>query len=230
MSGRDTSSNPRDRHYDRPIAVLTGPGAVSSGDQVALRLSYHPSARTFGKSTAAAFNAPDFYTPYSGYFGATAFADCARVDAPDQLLTHLDFVIDEPVWLTPDDVAEGRDTVVEAAAQWIVDSSVGVEDDDSTAPDTPMVATQFLGAHPNPFNPTTELKISLAAPSQGTVEIFDLAGRRVRTYGLQGLAAGTHSLTFDGRDSRGVVLASGSYAVRVTTETLVDMGRVTLVK
>ena len=44
--------------YDRPIAVLVGPGAVSSGDQVAHLFRFHPRARFFGKSTATAFNAP----------------------------------------------------------------------------------------------------------------------------------------------------------------------------
>ena len=34
--------------YDKPIAVLTGPGALSSGDQVALRMTYLPNVRTFG--------------------------------------------------------------------------------------------------------------------------------------------------------------------------------------
>jgi C-terminal processing protease CtpA/Prc len=44
--------------YDRPIAVLVGPGAVSSGDQVAHLFKFHPRARFFGKSTSTAFNAP----------------------------------------------------------------------------------------------------------------------------------------------------------------------------
>src|SRR5215471_15574593 len=35
--------------YDRPIAVLVGPGAVSSGDQVAHLFRFHPRARFFGK-------------------------------------------------------------------------------------------------------------------------------------------------------------------------------------
>jgi Peptidase family S41/Tricorn protease C1 domain len=108
------------RAYDKPIAVLTGPGAGSSGDQVALRMTYHPRARTFGKTTNTAFNAPcslDVGDP--AWSIRYACADAYRVDDPHDYLTHDEFVVDEPVWLRPDDVAQGKDTVVDAALRWI---------------------------------------------------------------------------------------------------------------
>jgi hypothetical protein len=112
--------NPHDpAYYDKPIAVLTGPGAVSSGDQVALRMTYDPHVRTFGKSTATAFNSPVFLDLDPDWYAAVAFSDAFKVSEPGNYLTHDEFVVDEPVWLTPSDVAEGRDTVVEAALQWI---------------------------------------------------------------------------------------------------------------
>jgi len=107
------------RSYDKPIAVLTGPGAVSSGDQVALRMTYHPRVRTFGKSTATAFNAPERPELDPDWYFAFAAADAYRIEDPKNFLTHDEFVVDEPVWLTPDDVAAGRDTVVDAAVDWI---------------------------------------------------------------------------------------------------------------
>jgi hypothetical protein len=106
--------------YDRPIAVLTGPGAVSSGDQVALRMKFHPNARFFGKSTNTAFNSPSF--PYSyndDWYEIVATSDAYLISDPENHLTHDPFLVDEPVWLTPWDVAHGRDTVVEAAMRWI---------------------------------------------------------------------------------------------------------------
>jgi hypothetical protein len=107
-------------YYDRPIAVLTGPGAVSSGDQVALRMKFHPQARIFGKSTAAAFNGPtsldlgntDWHSRY-------AAADAYLLSNRYHYLTHDEFAVDDEVWLTRDDVAQGFDTVVEAAIAWI---------------------------------------------------------------------------------------------------------------
>ena len=107
--------------YDRPIAVLVGPGALSSGDQVANLFSFHPQARFFGKSTSTAFNAPvRCALPISGWSSRYAVFDAYRVTDPTNYLTHDEFPVDEPVWLTPDDVARGKDTVVEAALHWIL--------------------------------------------------------------------------------------------------------------
>ncbi len=107
-------------YYDRPIAVLTGPGAVSSGDQVALRMKFHPQAKIFGKSTSAAFNGPTFLDlGDSDWRSVYAAADAYLLSAPYHYLTHDEFVVDDEVWLTRDDVAQGIDTVVEAAIDWI---------------------------------------------------------------------------------------------------------------
>jgi hypothetical protein len=105
--------------YDRPIAVLVGPGAVSSGDQVALRMGFHPNARFFGKSTNAAFNAAALAYSNEEWEATFAFADAWLLSNPGEYLTHDPLPVDLAVWLEPDDVALGRDTVVEAAVEWI---------------------------------------------------------------------------------------------------------------
>jgi C-terminal processing protease CtpA/Prc len=111
---------------NKPVAVLVGPGAVSTADLAALWLSQYPNVRVFGKSTSAAFTIPtqpgfgagpiDLGPDWSariGEFGAF------HVGAPKTMLTHLELRTNERVWLTPDDVAAGRDTVVTAALAWI---------------------------------------------------------------------------------------------------------------
>jgi len=221
--------DPVDRYYDQPIAVLTGPNCISSGDQVALRMTYHPTARVFGKTTATAFNSPESIAIGAGFQAYVATADCARLDALDVPLTHREFPVDEPVWLQPDDVAQERDTVVEAAVAWIT-SSVGVEDSSQPGEVTPTVATRFLGAQPNPFNPVTELVFALDRPASGELSIYDLTGRRVRSFTLQGLASGEHRVVWDGRSDTGTRLASGSYLVQLRIDGRVDSGRVTLAK
>lgn len=71
---------------------------------------------------------------------------------------------------------------------------------------------------PNPFNPRTTLSFSV--PTGGSwvkAELFDVAGRRVRTL-LEGeVSGGTHQLLWDGTDSAGRSVASGSYLLRVRT-------------
>jgi hypothetical protein len=224
-------NDPPDRHYHGPIAVLTGPGAVSSGDQVALRLTYHPTTRFFGKSTAAAFNSPESEIVLPGFLMVTAPNESARVSAADQPLTHRELPVDETVWLRPDDVAQGRDTVVDAAAAWIT-GMMPVEDPGRPGTDTlPRPITAFLGAHPNPFNPTTELVFRLQRPGDGgELTIHDVAGRRVRSFPLRGLAAGEHGVTWDGRSDTGRALPSGTYLVRLDTPQRLDTGVVTLMK
>lgn len=111
--------------FDGPIAFLTGPGAASSGDMSSLWMTFHPRVRTFGKTTASTFNLPT--QPALGteidlgpdWFARIAEANFYRVGTPHTYLTHSEFPIDEHVWLTPADVATGKDTVVEAAMQWI---------------------------------------------------------------------------------------------------------------
>ncbi len=104
--------------YDKPIAVLTGPGAVSNGDWESLRTRFHPWVRTFGKPSNGAFTSSDS-TDVEPYWWVTAATGSGYLIDGHRYLAHTGVQPDEVVWLTRDDVAEGRDTVVEAAIRWI---------------------------------------------------------------------------------------------------------------
>lgn len=108
-------------YYDKPIAVLVGPGALSAGDYNSLAMKLHPMTRFFGKSTAAAFNRPRWTNMvYNNEWGGRyAEVESYLQNDPDQHLTRIEFPVDEEVWLTPDNVAEGHDNVVDAAVDWI---------------------------------------------------------------------------------------------------------------
>jgi hypothetical protein len=69
--------------------------------------------------------------------------------------------------------------------------------------------------HPNPFSATTDLEIGLPKVSDVTVEVFDVAGRRVSMMELAGVK-GWQRVRFAGRDERGRPLASGVYFARVS--------------
>jgi flagellar hook assembly protein FlgD len=68
---------------------------------------------------------------------------------------------------------------------------------------------------PNPFNPQTTFHFELARPGRAVLEIFDLAGRRVRTLVSADLPAGAHALRWNGTDDSGRALASGGYLGRL---------------
>lgn len=116
--------------YQRPIAVLIGPGAMSLGDQVSVALSYHPMAKLFGKPTASLLSFsgyPGYFNTVDGWFiqgGKPALVLTSNPSDPlhdnifpiDPIFSWVDY---EDVWLTPEMVAQGKDDVVEAALAWI---------------------------------------------------------------------------------------------------------------
>jgi hypothetical protein len=107
--------------YDRPIAVLVGPQCRSYGDVSARQFTYVPGVRFFGKSPAGAYSGW-WYSSGVSIPGYTFWCpDVIEVDhrLPDVQLLNKEFPVDEDVWLTPDDVAKGEDTVVKRALAWI---------------------------------------------------------------------------------------------------------------
>lgn len=69
----------------------------------------------------------------------------------------------------------------------------------------------LLGNYPNPFNPTTHLRFAVAGPAALRIDVYDVAGQRVRQLVSGTAAAGEHEVVWDGRDDSGVNVASGIY-------------------
>ena len=68
-----------------------------------------------------------------------------------------------------------------------------------------------ISCHPNPFNPTTEIELRTVAAGHIDLEIYDLRGRRVRSFTLGEQPAGTYRATWRGRDDDGREVAGGTY-------------------
>ena len=66
-------------------------------------------------------------------------------------------------------------------------------------------------AFPNPFNPETNLALSLPVGADVTVDVYDALGQRLRRIELAGRASGLHVLSWDGRDDSGRPASSGVY-------------------
>jgi serine protease AprX len=69
---------------------------------------------------------------------------------------------------------------------------------------------------PNPFTASTTLRVGLPRASEVEIDVFDVAGRRVRSERTPTLAAGWREISFDARGASGKPLASGVYFYRVT--------------
>jgi hypothetical protein len=71
--------------------------------------------------------------------------------------------------------------------------------------------------YPNPFANDTYLHVRLNQPARLKITILTVAGRRVRSWSLEG-KAGENYIPWDGSDSRGEKVAIGVYLFHVTAE------------
>jgi len=108
-------------YYDKPIAVLLGPGCVSYGDISSWQLSYVQNARMFGRSPMAAYSGMVLYNQPSRYGYALQCPDVTFTDHynPEIIRWGQEYPLFEEVWLTPDGVANGEDGVVTRALEWM---------------------------------------------------------------------------------------------------------------
>ncbi len=68
---------------------------------------------------------------------------------------------------------------------------------------------------PNPFNPSTTIRYTLAAPVPVELHIYDAVGRKVRTLIDRKQQPGSYAVKWDGRDESGRVVPSGVYVYRI---------------
>ena len=64
---------------------------------------------------------------------------------------------------------------------------------------------------PNPFNPTTEIRFTLAQAVPVELKVFNLLGQLVQTLVSEELAAGSHNVRWNGCDWQGNPVAGGTY-------------------
>jgi hypothetical protein len=84
---------------------------------------------------------------------------------------------------------------------------------------------------PNPFNPTTVIRYDVpAGDAVVTLRVYDVAGRLVRTLVDERQTAGRKSATWDGRNNRGITVATGVYFYRMQAGNFVQTRKMLLLK
>ena len=76
----------------------------------------------------------------------------------------------------------------------------------------------FALASANPSRGAASLRLALPRGTSVSLAIYDVSGRRVRTLADGALAAGVHTLAWDGRDAAGEPAPSGVYLARMSAE------------
>jgi uncharacterized repeat protein (TIGR01451 family) len=84
--------------------------------------------------------------------------------------------------------------------------------------------------YPNPFNPETVLRMHVAQEGYGTLLIYNMRGQKVRTLVQENLAAGVHSIVWDGRNDFGEQLSSGIYVAVFQINGFMQKQKMTLLK
>lgn len=74
---------------------------------------------------------------------------------------------------------------------------------------------RLLRNYPNPFNPRTTVEFTLNRDAAANLRVYDTQGRLVRTLIDSYVAAGPHTVSWDGRDTAGKAVASGVYFMRL---------------
>lgn len=93
-----------------------------------------------------------------------------------------------------------------------------------------VVTVQVSQAHPNPFNPATQVDVVLGRPSHVRADLFDVSGRRVVTLVDANLPVGPVALRWTGTDAAGHGVASGVYLLRVRAGDELVTRRLTLIQ
>lgn len=138
------------------------------------------------------------------------------------------------VVLVPTNCASGSSQIV--VAQMLVSEVPGICGGDQLAinlhcapeevgADDPIGSFELAPAYPNPFNPSTQLSVTLAETGSASLKVFDSAGREVATL-FDGLRpAGTQSVVF-----RAEGLPSGVYFAVLTSTQGVATQKLLLIK
>jgi hypothetical protein len=78
---------------------------------------------------------------------------------------------------------------------------------------------------PNPFNPTTQIRFSLAEQSQVTLKVYNILGKEIATLVNDLKGAGTHEISFDGTG-----FSSGVYFYTLQTGKFTETRKMILMK
>jgi hypothetical protein len=113
-------------------------------------------------------------------------------------------------------------------------AAVGLDVQPASVGVAPVNRTEFLQLHqsvPNPTSVGALIEYETVAKDPVRLEIYDVAGRLVRTFDGSTPQPGTHQVLWDARDDAGREVPAGIYLYRVVTpRTTSDSRRLTIVR
>ncbi len=83
---------------------------------------------------------------------------------------------------------------------------------------------------PNPFNPVTTIAYDVPHESPVTIEVYNVAGKRVRTLVHETKEPGWYTVPWDGTSESGEAVASGVYFCKMRAGGFTEIRKMTLLK
>ena len=84
--------------------------------------------------------------------------------------------------------------------------------------------------YPNPFNPTTQIRFDMPIMGDVRLTVYNMLGQKVKEYQMNGLSAGSHTLTWDATNDFGDPIGAGIYFYQLQTKTFTKTKRMVLLK
>jgi len=116
------------------------------------------------------------------------------------------------------------DTIDMGAYEW---QGVGVEE-----PEIPQLSpiTTHISNYPNPFNPSTTIKLELAEAGKIELAVYNTKGQKVKTLLNCITAPGIYECNWNGRDESGKSVSSGQYVVKLQQNSEETVKKIMLLK
>ncbi len=143
----------------------------------------------------------------------TDFADYFDPDNPQAFYEHLDFT----------------DLIENAHVADLIYSSLPLTADRHDNVGLPSKFT-ISQNYPNPFNPVTTIEYTLPRKAQVEIAIYNLLGRMVRTLVNETKAAGIYQTQWDGKNEKGLDVATGIYFYRFQMDNHVETKKMMLLR
>ncbi len=91
-----------------------------------------------------------------------------------------------------------------------------------------LKAMRLFQNRPNPFTPETRIAFELAQAGRVELAIYSVDGRLIRALVEEERAAGSHEVTWDGRDAQGQRMAGGVYFYKLAAPGIAESRRMIL--
>nr|HPR18501.1 T9SS type A sorting domain-containing protein [Candidatus Cloacimonadota bacterium] len=90
---------------------------------------------------------------------------------------------------------------------------------------------ELSGNYPNPFNPTTTISFFTTESTENTeISVYNLKGQKVKQLLNAQLAAGRHSVVWNGTDDNGKAVSSGIYFYKMKSGKYLETKKMILMK